>query len=202
MSLSAGYFEAMYASDPDPWGFTSRWYERRKYALTLAALPRARYRSAFEPGCSIGVLSEQLAPRCDRLLCTDVVPAAVASATDRLRDQPHVTVERRALPDGWPDGPFDLIVLSEVGYYLGVRELPGTLERAARSLEPQGDLVAVHWRHLVPEYPQTGDAVHEALAATGGLHRIARHDERDFLLEVYTRTPPRARSVAEREGLC
>ena len=41
---------------------------------------RERYASAFEPGCSIGVLTAQLAPRCDRLLACDVAAAAVESA--------------------------------------------------------------------------------------------------------------------------
>ena len=61
-SVEAGYFDDMYARSDDPWGFTSRWYERRKYAISLAMLPQERYDSAFEPGCSIGVLTGRLAP--------------------------------------------------------------------------------------------------------------------------------------------
>ena len=52
VTLGAGYFDAMYDAAPDPWGFQDRWYERRKYAISLAQLPERRYRSAFEPGCS------------------------------------------------------------------------------------------------------------------------------------------------------
>jgi hypothetical protein len=59
----------MYAASPDPWGFTSRWYEARKSAITMAMPPKPHYRDAFEPGCSIGMLSDLLAPRCGRLLC-------------------------------------------------------------------------------------------------------------------------------------
>ena len=51
-TLGAGYFDGMYAAAADPWGFEERWYERRKYAISLAMLPRERYRAAFEPGCS------------------------------------------------------------------------------------------------------------------------------------------------------
>ena len=42
MSLTGDYFDRMYAGAADPWGFGSRWYEQRKYALTLAALPGRR----------------------------------------------------------------------------------------------------------------------------------------------------------------
>ena len=84
-TLGASYFDGMYARSADPWGFTSRWYERRKYAISLAMLPRERYRRGFEPGCSIGVLTQQLAGRCDRLLACDVAAAAVTTATRRLQ---------------------------------------------------------------------------------------------------------------------
>ena len=42
--MEAGDFDDMYARSDDPWGFTSRWYERRKYAISLAMLPQERYR--------------------------------------------------------------------------------------------------------------------------------------------------------------
>ena len=63
-SFGRSYFDDMYSDNPDPWGFESRWYEQRKYALTIAALPEPLYRSGFEPGCSVGVLTSLLAPRC------------------------------------------------------------------------------------------------------------------------------------------
>jgi SAM-dependent methyltransferase len=202
VSTPLPYFERMYADNPDPWDFTHRWYDQRKHDLTAASLPRARYRSAFEPGCSIGALSERLAGRCDRLLAVDAVKAAVVTATRRLADRPHVTVAQAAMPDDWPDGPFDLIVLSELGYYFDDRDLDRLLTRAVASLEPGGDLVAVHWRWPVAEHVRPGDEVHAAVAARPQLQRVAEHLEADFRLEVYTRVPPRARSVAEREGLC
>lgn len=182
------YFQAMYARDPDPWGFASRWYERRKYALTVAALPAQRYRSAFEPGCSIGVLTRLLAERCDSLLATDVAEAAVVQARARTADLPHVTVERRAVPDDWPPANFDLVVLSEVGYYQRPEGLDRLLRRAVASLRPGGHLVAVHWRPFVADYPLTGDQVHAALAERTSLARFLRHAEERFVLEVFERS--------------
>jgi cyclopropane fatty-acyl-phospholipid synthase-like methyltransferase len=200
--MDPGYFESMYADSADPWGFDDRWYERRKYALTLAALPRPHYRRAFEPGCSIGVLTAQLARRCDRVVATDVVPRALASARDRVRREgvaDRVDLDRASLLDPWPAGTFDLVVLSEVLYYLTPADLGIVLGRAVDALEEGGTLVAVHWQHPVPEYPQTGRAVHDAVAARDGLRRVGSYRDADFHLDVYTRgaTP----SVAAAEGL-
>lgn len=195
------YFERMYAADPDPWDFATRWYDQRKHGLTAAALPRRRYRSAFEPGCSTGGLTERLAPSCDHLLAVDAVESAVATAAARLAAHPQVTVERTRLPGDWPAGPFDLVVLSELGYYFDDADLEELLSRAVASLEPGGDLVAVHWRRPVAEHVCGGDEVHAALAARPELDRTAEHVEADFRLEVFSRVPPPARSVAQRDGL-
>ncbi|MFG1928398.1 SAM-dependent methyltransferase [Cryptosporangium sp. NPDC048952] len=199
MSLPTEYFDRMYAAADDPWGFRSRWYEERKYALTLAALPRRRYRSGFEPGCSIGVLTRGLTARCDALLSTDVAEAAVTAARTNA---PGARVELRRIPDDWPDEQFDLIVLSEVGYYLERPALERLVEATIASLEPGGDLVLVHWRHDVADYPLDGDTVHAAFTGRPELSRTVSHEEADFRLDVYARVPPAARSVAAREGLC
>ena len=87
VTLGAGYFDAMYEAASDPWGFEDRWYEQRKYAISVAQLPERRYRSAFEAGCSVGVLTRMLAGRCDRLLSCDLAEAAVQAAARRaVRD--------------------------------------------------------------------------------------------------------------------
>jgi SAM-dependent methyltransferase len=200
-TMEGGYFDEMYARSPDPWGFTSRWYEQRKYALSLAMLPAQRYDRGFEPGCSIGVFTGQLARRCDHLLACDAAEAAVSSAARRLRDRAHVRVQQRALPAEWPGGTFDLVVLSELLYYFGDRDLRAVLGLAASSLRDGGTLLAVHWRHPVPEYPRSGDSVHAALAAQPGLALLAAHTEADFRAEVYQRTSGAAVSVAQSGGL-
>jgi len=198
-TLTAGFFDDFYASGPDPWGFESRWYEKRKRAALIAALPRQRFAAALELGCSIGVLSAELAERCDTLLGIDLVERPLVQARERLAGWPGITFERRTVPGDWPDGSFDLIVLSEVGYYCSVHDLRRLLERCRASLTPDGVLVACHWRHPVAEYPLTGDAVHAQLTHVVGLQRTVHHLERDFVLEVYEPRP--ALSVAQRDGL-
>jgi SAM-dependent methyltransferase len=200
-TLGPGYFDAMYEAAPDPWGFEDRWYERRKYAVSLALLPDQRYRSAFEPGCSIGVLTVMLARRCNRLLSCDGAADAVRATARRTRDLPQVLIERRQIPRQWPAGRFDLIVFSEILYYFGDSDLEQVLGHSVSALRPGGTLLAVHWRHPVPEYPRSGDDVHRVLAARPGLARLARHDEEDFLAETYSRTDGQPVSVARATGL-
>ncbi|MFE9425896.1 class I SAM-dependent DNA methyltransferase [Kitasatospora sp. NPDC006697] len=200
------YFTRMYADHADPWQLADRWYEQRKYALTLAALPKPTYRSAFEPGCSVGVLSSLLAGRCRALLSCDREERALDQARARLAHLPHVRVEHRLLPDSWPRGSFDLIVLSELLYYFTAAGTADLLDRTVRSLEPGGTLALVHWRHPVADHARSAEAVHQQSCGHPALVRIAAHREPDFLLDVFTRprqpgTPAERLSVAAVEGL-
>jgi LmbE family N-acetylglucosaminyl deacetylase/SAM-dependent methyltransferase len=196
-SLGAGFFERFYAGRRDPWGFETRWYEQRKRAVLLASLPQPRFRAALELGCSTGVLTAELAARCDRVVGVDVAEAPLAQARRRLG--PEVELLRLDTPDEWPDGTFDLVVLSEVLYYYGRDDLDRALDRATASLADDGVLVACHWRHDVVEHPLGGDEVHARLAARPELDRLAHHVEEDFVLDVLVRRP--AVSVARSTGL-
>ena len=137
-------FEALYRDDPDPWGMETSAYEGAKYDATLAALPRERFGRGLEVGCSIGVLSMRLAERCDRLLALDVSEGALARARGRPGAE-RVDWRRAEVPGGWPAGRYDLIVLSEVLYFLEPDEVRALAELAARDLSPGGALVLVNW---------------------------------------------------------
>ena len=163
-TIDAGYFEALYQADPDPWAFASSPYEAAKYAATLAALPDARYGRALEVGCAIGVLTRHLAARCDTLVAIDVAEAALAQARRRLDGQAHVSVARRAVPGETPAGPFDLVVVSEVGYYLSAPDLARFERQLAAAVPEGGHAVLVHWTGET-DYPLDADAVHAAFDA-------------------------------------
>ncbi|WP_065242543.1 class I SAM-dependent methyltransferase [Pseudomonas sp. EpS/L25] len=192
------YFDSLYANSTDPWDYRHRWYEARKRDLTLASLPHRRYARGYEPGCSTGELSRRLAERCDQLLVSDGNATAVATASARLADQSHVEVRHLLLPEEWPSGTFDLIVISEIGYYLGAVDLDALLESARRALLPGGVLLGCHWRHPIDGCVLTGDEVHERLAALPGLHRLSHLEETDFALTLWSSDPT---SVARREQL-
>ena len=186
-STSRTYFEDMYKRDPDPWGFASRGYERRKYELTIASLPLAHYGSVYEPGCSIGVLTEKLAHRCDRLVASDIIPAALRQAATRTKELPHVRVEYRPIPEAWPEEQFDLIVLSEIAYYFSPRELEQIMTLVLNSTASGAHVIGIHWRGET-NYPLSGDQAHAIIEAAFGLRRVVHHVEHEFMLNVWERT--------------
>ena len=181
----------MYRASDDPWNFRSSAYEQAKYQATLDALPRAVYASGFEIGCSIGVLTERLAARCRALLAVDVSEAALAQARRRLAGQPHVDVRALRVPDQFPDARFDLVLLSEVGYYWSAADLARAAARMVAALDASGTLLLVHWTPRVADYPLTGDAVHEHFLAldtpAGGLRHVAGMRRETYRLDVFER---------------
>ncbi len=155
-TLQPDYFESIYQRDPDPWRFRTSGYEADKYAATLDCLTRPRYRRALEVGCSIGVFTRLLAPRCEALLSIDVSDRALDIARQDCADLPHVEFRRAAVPAEFPAGRFDLIVLSEVLYYLAEADLHRVAEQVVHALEPGGEVVLCHWLGE-SDYPLSGD---------------------------------------------
>jgi cyclopropane fatty-acyl-phospholipid synthase-like methyltransferase len=185
-STERAYFLDMYAASDDPWHFATSAYEQRKYGLTIAALPKERYLNAFEPGCSIGVLSDLLATRCDRLLATDITPEALRQATTRLKKWSNVDVEEMAIPDSWPEGSFDLIVLSEVAYYFDEETLRKVIEHVVRSSVIGAHVLGVHWRGAT-DYPLSGDRTHELINEEPMLRLVAHYEEDAFIMDLWER---------------
>jgi len=160
-SLPPSYFARIYQRQADPWGFASSDYEREKYDITLASLPRPHYDAGLEVGCSIGVLTARLADRAASLLGVDVTDRALEQASERCAAFPWVRFEKRQVPQQMPEGQFDLIVLSEVAYYWQSSDLELAADRIADCQLSGGHLVLVHLTEAVGDYPLTGDAVHD-----------------------------------------
>jgi cyclopropane fatty-acyl-phospholipid synthase-like methyltransferase len=165
-TLRPEYFDALYTADPDPWKFETSPYERGKYTLTLNAMPKPRYRSALEVGCSIGVLTRALASRCDAVVAIDAAQTPLAEARRRCADVAGVGFEHMFVPDQWPDGAYELILLSEVVYYLSRDDVGRLAARVTNSLAKGGSVILVHWTGPT-NYPLSGDE-----AATLFIERI------------------------------
>ncbi|MGK5080850.1 class I SAM-dependent DNA methyltransferase [Janthinobacterium sp. HLX7-2] len=201
----SAYFEQLYRHAADPWQVRRRWYEERKRALLLASLPQQRYGHAYEPGCGNGELTLALARRCERVLAADASLEALQLAQRRLGEaggDVNVRFAHQRLPQDWPrilqgSDKFDLIVLSEIAYYLAPEELARVVEHSIASLAPGGSIVLCHWRAPFAQRLLSTVRVHAAFQGAPGLHRVLRHEETDFLLGIWSND---ARSVAQREG--
>lgn len=188
-SLPPSYFDDLYSAEPDPWKFETSEYEANKYAATIAALPKQRYQSAFEIGCSIGVLTEKLATRCDSLLSVDVSEQALERAIQRCQDIPQVRFQIMPVPERYPKQMFDLTLVSEVGYYWCWEDLKKAQQLILDHLEPGGHLLLVHWTLYARDYPLSGDEVHDAFfeLVPTGLKHLAGKREEQYRLDLFER---------------
>jgi hypothetical protein len=180
-------FEARYQADRDPWSYTSSPYERAKYDATLAACGPGPFQSAIELGSSIGVFSARLAPRCRSLVTIDAAPTAVTEARRRLGGATGVSPIVGSIPEAIPQVRYDLVVASEILYYLDEPRLRRTLELLVALSVPGARWVAVHWRPDGPERPLAASDVHALLHAQDELVAVADAHTDDYLLDVLER---------------
>jgi SAM-dependent methyltransferase len=143
--VSRRWHERFYGSGEDPYEFASSPYEQQKYSRLLDALEERRFPRALEVGCAQGVFTEMLLPFCDQIVAVDISETALARAEGRLERRAEVRFERRTLPFDCPDGPFDLIVCSDVLYYWPRATLRFGLRRLAARLSPNGMLLLLHY---------------------------------------------------------
>ena len=186
-TLTPEYFEKVYAANDDPWDFQTSEYEAAKYEATLAALPRENYKNAFEIGCSIGVLTERLAAKCVKILAVDVSEKALEQAEMRCRNLPNVRFQMMRFPEEFPDKKFDLILISEVGYYLSPPDWEIAMKEIYSQLIENGQVALVHWTPFVHDYPQTGDEVHDSFAefAENKLRKLSEKKADKYRLDVW-----------------
>lgn len=188
-SLAPAYFETMFQGTDDPWNLETSDYEQAKYAHTIEALRDRKYSNAFEIGCAKGVLTQRLAPLCERLLAVDVSATALRAARTRCAALGQVAFANMVFPGQAPEGVFDLVVLSEVAYYWD----DGDIRRAGVwlriHLAAGGDVILVHWTGET-DYPQSGDGAVERLqAALGDEMEIVSAERRpEYRLDLWRRS--------------
>lgn len=227
-AYSETYFDALYNDNTDPWQYQTRWYEKRKRDICLAALPQHHYQAAIELGCGNGVFSELLARRCQSLVSIDGNTQAVKLAKQRLADLPHVRIVHGVIPDvllnlaselikAYPlstntlanKPSFDLIVISEILYYLSLKDINTVITWVQQHLAPGGTLLCCHWRYPIDGFTMNGETVHQCLQqafnsvnSAEGHQAIFNHQSQtidsDFLSDVWQRS---SESIARQEAL-
>ena len=186
-TTSAEFFEEKYRAEADPWNFAGSAYELGRYAATIQALADRRYRNGFEPGCSVGVLTEKLAALCDHIEAVDFAPTAIEAARQRCAALPHVTFQCTSLTDRLPVRGFDLIVLSEMGYYFTPEQWRATVKSLVDTAEPGTTMLAVHWIGRWPDHLMSGDEVHAILRENSALRLMHEERHEHFRLDRWER---------------
>jgi cyclopropane fatty-acyl-phospholipid synthase-like methyltransferase len=179
---SAAFFEAKYRSESDPWNFLQSPYECARYNAILSVLRGRHYHRVFEPGCSIGVLTIRLANICDEIEASDFSPTAVNEARRRCENLSNVRIRCRSLSEQEDLGPFDLVVLSEIGYYFCAREWRKISECCVATMNRGSTLLAAHWLGSSADHQISGDEVHNTLASNANL--LLKHSERHEFFRV------------------
>jgi 2-polyprenyl-3-methyl-5-hydroxy-6-metoxy-1,4-benzoquinol methylase len=186
-SRQAAHFERLYQSNPDPWGFKTSPYEQAKYHSTVAVLGDRCFASGLEVGCSIGVLTRMLAPRCKDLLGIDIVEDPLPEARTRCADQGHVRFERMQVPLNWPSGQFDLMVFSELLYFLSEADIARCAHHVADTLIPAGLVVLVNWLGHTDDSSPADAAPDRFVAAASDALRLVRQERHErYRLDLLT----------------
>jgi SAM-dependent methyltransferase len=191
-TLGVTYFDALYKEDEDPWNFTTSDYEHQKYQDAIAALGNEIFEEALEIGCSVGVHTKLLADVCKNLFAIDISAKAISKARQICYGKKNVRFEVRDVSQSFPSGNFDLITLCEVGYYFDKPTLLQLFENIHQHLQNDGKFLMVHWTGYVPEYPLTGNCVHDqfrAFAARTGFYKEIINITRSlFILQVWEKS--------------
>ena len=174
-------FDRLYAASDDPWDFRSSAYEQAKYAATLEMLP-GRFGRALEIGCSIGVLTARLAAHCDSLVAIDCATAALSRAASTCASLGHVRFEPHHVPASFPAGRYDLIVISEVLYFLAGRDIARLADRCEAALLPGGTVILVNWTGPT-DTPCTGEDAADAFRAASRLTALPPRREATFRMD-------------------
>lgn len=186
--VAAAHFEQMFERSSDPWGYDSVAYEADRFDRTIATLGGRQFENALELGCANGALTARLMKHCSLLVATDVSQAALGAARARLAGSGNVILVQGSLPDAVPDGSFDLIVLSDMLYYLGLTGVATLMTKVAERARPDCRIVMTNYLGDT-DCALTGEMAAEiALAHLPGWRRVFADRTDRLRIDVMERT--------------
>lgn len=191
-TLEKDYFDRLYAEQNDPWNFRNSEYEKEKYDNALKTLGNERFESGLELGCSIGIQTKMLSRVCQQLMAIDISASAVTEAKLNCCDTKNIDFRVADITKGFPKGKFDLITCNEIGYYLEMKDLIRLFANINDCLVPRGLFLMVHWTPFVPDYPLSGDTVHDTFekfaTETGLFHELVHERHERYRLQVWRKS--------------
>ena len=187
-------FERLFRTEIDPWDYRNSPFEAYKRGILIRACGARRHGRGLELACANGETTLRLDRRCLRLTAVDASPTAVAAASRRTSGLPRVTVGLCKLPDEMPRGPFDLIVASEIAYYLTPNDLRGLILKIRAALAPGGRVVVLHHLRRFDDAAQLPSLAQAAVRRSLGRSMQAVFAERHGRFEAVAFEATRGRS--------
>ncbi len=184
-------FDDLHRTVEDPWDFATSPYEIAKRAATMAALPNRTFSSILEVGCSTGYLSQALCQKGDQVLALDVSAVAIARAASRVNESVPIRFRQAELPDEWPPGAFDLIVFSEVLYFMTSEEICRCAAFAWQALTSDGCCLLVNWTGKT-NLAISGQKAASIFLSSQLWQCDLTQDENDYMLQLLSPSRPAA----------
>lgn len=107
-------------------------------------------------------------------------------------------VKQKKIPENFPEQKFDLIVISEVAYYLSLTELHEFIDQLKDSLTLQGEILCCHWRHTIQDFELDAHQVHHHLKQSLPFAHYLSLNDPDFIIDIWT---VNTSSLAKQQGL-
>jgi SAM-dependent methyltransferase len=134
---SRKHFEKLYSGTArDAWRYEQGEFTRLRFDMLAEMLPQASIGAVLEVGCAEGHFTRILALRAKQVVACDISELAIQRSKQNCLGLRNVQFIRADVRKGLPIGFFDLILCSDVLYYLSKKEAVHVLESFARSLRP------------------------------------------------------------------
>jgi predicted TPR repeat methyltransferase len=191
-------FDNLYAKYPDPYGTTLSCYryQRLKYDRLTALLPAARYRSALDIGCGLGVYTRLLSPYVDQILGIEQSVVAVQQAEQLSLDFANIRYiagDVTRLSEATQE-TFDLITLLDVLYYVSPctgETLESIAHEVTRRLAPGGILLlAHHYFFRFDPHSRHTQQIHRSFQRVAALTLVREAWKPFYLGSVFQKTRP------------
>jgi peptidoglycan/xylan/chitin deacetylase (PgdA/CDA1 family)/SAM-dependent methyltransferase len=205
---SRHHWEGVFA-EPDPWHYGSD-YEDKKLEQTLSLLPAGPIGNALELACAEGYFTLRLAPHVGHLVASDISPTALSRARLRCAEARHVEFAvLDMVKDDLPQG-LDLVVCSEVLYYMSQARLPELAAKIAGSLKPGGHLLMTHAKLIGDDrtstafdfgHPFGARTIGQVFAGVPGLSLVKRIETPLYMIHLFRRKASEGEAAAAPEVL-
>lgn len=137
------YFEIKY-SKRDPYLTTSNNREIEKLEITFNSIKGHNYKHILDIGCGEGYLIEKLLPIADMVTIIDISRLSINRARNRIGKRENIKFIREDILRFDTQERFDLIICSEVLFYLQVPDIISLANKIVKWLLPGGHLLLVH----------------------------------------------------------